>query len=116
MLGASPFGDPLKSRRRNHATKRAGYAEAGIICHDQKNGGAPFGGTTRAGQYGFESAVLRPIFPSNFCGSGGSCLPLIVVVALAEPGTPVTCCANTVPTANPASDRVVSAIWGMRAV
>src|SRR5262245_40199038 len=51
--------------------------------------GAPFGGTTRAGQYGFEFFTSRSILPSNFCGGGGSCSPLIVVVALGEPGVPV---------------------------
>src|SRR5215813_9490847 len=55
--------------------------------------GAPLGGTTRAGQYGVDCAVLRSILPSNFCGGGGSWLPSIVVVALGEPGTSVTCCA-----------------------
>src|SRR5262249_13506404 len=56
--------------------------------------GAPFGGTTRMGQYGVDCAALRSIFPLNSCGSGGSWLPSIVVVALGEPGAPVTCCAN----------------------
>jgi hypothetical protein len=53
--------------------------------------GAPFGGTTRAGQYGFDCEALRPITPPNFCGGGGSCSPLIVVVAVGEPGVPVVC-------------------------
>jgi len=33
--------------------------------------GAPFGGTTRASQAGFDCAALRLIWPSNFCGGGG---------------------------------------------
>jgi hypothetical protein len=33
---------------------------------------------------------------------GGSCFPLIVVVALGEPNSPVTCCAVTGVTANSA--------------
>src|SRR5271169_3062511 len=53
--------------------------------------GAPFGGTTRAGQAGFESAALRLIWPSNFCGGGGMYRPSIVVVASGEPLTPVVC-------------------------
>ncbi len=62
--------------------------------------GAPFGGTTRAGQYGVDSAVLRPIFPSNFCGGGGSCLPSIVVVAQGEPGGQFACWACATPPAS----------------
>src|SRR5215510_7414272 len=56
--------------------------------------GAPLGGTTDGGQYGFDSLASSLITPPNFGGSGGSCLPSIVVVALGEPGVPVTCCAN----------------------
>jgi hypothetical protein len=37
------------------------------------------------------------ITPPNFGSGGGSCLPLIVVVALGEPSTPVTCCADARP-------------------
>jgi hypothetical protein len=33
------------------------------------------------------------ITPPNFGGGGGRYFPSIVVVALGEPGTPVTCCA-----------------------
>jgi hypothetical protein len=50
---------------------------------------APFGGTTRMGQYGVDWAAFRSILPSNFCGGGGSWLPSIVVFALGEPGVPV---------------------------
>ena len=56
--------------------------------------GAPFGGTTRAGQNGFEPFVERSILPPNFCGGGGSCLPSMVVVAEGEPGVPVVPCAR----------------------
>jgi hypothetical protein len=59
-----------------------------------KTFGAPFGGTTVGGQYGFESLALSLMTPPNFAGGGGSCLPSSVVVALGEPGTPVTCCAD----------------------
>ena len=51
--------------------------------------GAPFGGTTRAGQYGFDCAALSSISPPNFCGGGGSTWPSIVVVASGAPGVPV---------------------------
>src|SRR5215831_18096513 len=58
-----------------------------------KKFGAPWGGTTRIGQYGVDCAALHSILPRNGCGGGGSWLPGIVVVALGEPGTPVACCA-----------------------
>src|SRR5262249_211297 len=48
---------------------------------------------TRGGQYGFDCATFRLITPSNFSGGGGSCSPLIVVVAIGEPGVPVVCSA-----------------------
>src|SRR5512136_2114511 len=51
--------------------------------------GAPFGGTTRGGHQGVDSAAVSLITPPNFGGGGGSCFPSIVVVALGEPGTPV---------------------------
>src|SRR5438034_11313873 len=56
--------------------------------------GAPFGGTTRGAHHGFDSEALSLITPSNFGSGGGSCLPLMVVVALGEPNSPVTCCAT----------------------
>src|SRR5215470_18099443 len=56
--------------------------------------GAPFGGTTRGAHHGFESEARSLITPPKVDGGGGSCLPSIVVVALGEPGTPVTCCAS----------------------
>src|SRR6516164_10705702 len=56
--------------------------------------GAPCGGTTRAGQYGFDWLACRPISPPNFGGGGGRYLPSIVVVASGEPGVPVVCCAS----------------------
>src|SRR6476646_5914109 len=51
--------------------------------------GAPFGGTTRGGHHGFESVAFSLISPPNFGSGGGSCFPLIVVVALGEPGVPL---------------------------
>src|SRR5258705_8557626 len=55
--------------------------------------GAPFGGTTWAGQYGFDWLASRLMTPPNFGGGGGRYFPSIVVVALGEPGVPVVCCA-----------------------
>ena len=55
--------------------------------------GAPFGGTMRAGQYGFDSAAFVWILPPNGCGGFGRYLPSIVVVGLGEPGVPVISCA-----------------------
>jgi hypothetical protein len=55
--------------------------------------GAPFGGTTRGAHQACDSEALSLITPPNFGSGGGSCLPLMVVVALGEPNSPVTCCA-----------------------
>ena len=51
--------------------------------------GAPFGGTTRGAHQGVDSEAFSLITPPNFGSGGGSCFPLIVVVAPGEPGTPV---------------------------
>jgi len=59
--------------------------------------GARFGGTTRGGHHAVDSEALSLITPPNFGSGGGSCLPLMVVVALGEPSTPVTCCAEARP-------------------
>ena len=57
--------------------------------------GAPFGGTTRGAHQGFDCRASSLITPPNFGSGGGSCLPLMLVVALGEPNVPVTCCART---------------------
>src|SRR6516162_5206025 len=57
--------------------------------------GAPFGGTTRGAHHGVDSDAFSLIMPPNFGSGGGSCFPSIVVVALGDPGTPVTCWADT---------------------
>src|SRR5271167_3537331 len=57
--------------------------------------GAPLGGTMRGGHQGVDSLALSLITPPNFGGGGGICFPSMVVVALGEPGSPVTCCATT---------------------
>ena len=59
--------------------------------------GAPFGGTTRGAHHGFDCSAPSLITPPNFGSGGGSCLPLMVVVALGEPSVPVTCCAKAHP-------------------
>src|SRR6516165_10608865 len=56
--------------------------------------GAPCGGTTRGGHHGVDSEAFSLITPPNFGSGGGSCLPVIVVVASGEPGVPVICWAN----------------------
>src|SRR5215472_16007254 len=56
--------------------------------------GAPFGGTTRGGHHGVDSDAFSLITPPNFGSGGVSCCPSIVVVALGDPGTPVTCWAD----------------------
>src|ERR1700759_1121243 len=53
--------------------------------------GASFGGTTRGAHQGVDSEAFSLMTPPNFGSGGGSCLPSMVVVALGEPGTPVTC-------------------------
>src|SRR6516162_10884522 len=58
--------------------------------------GAPFGGTTRGAHQGVDSEAFSLITPPNFGSGGGSCLPSMVVVALGDPGTPVTCWADAV--------------------
>src|SRR5271163_4006342 len=55
--------------------------------------GAPLGGTTRGAHQGVDSVARSLITPPNFGSGGGSCFPSIVVVALGDPGVPVTCCA-----------------------
>src|SRR5690242_9727404 len=56
--------------------------------------GAPLGGTTRGGHHGVDSGAVCLITPPNLGGGGGSCSPLIVLVALGEPGVPVICSAG----------------------
>ena len=51
--------------------------------------GAPFGGTTRGAHHAFDSAAFSLITPPNVGSGGGSCAPLIVVVAPGEPGVDV---------------------------
>ena len=52
--------------------------------------GACLGGTTRGAHHAFDCRALSLITPPNFGSGGGSCLPLIVVVALGDPSASVT--------------------------
>ena len=47
--------------------------------------GAPFGGTTRGAHQALDSVAFSLITPPNAGSGGGSCLPVIVVVASGEP-------------------------------
>jgi hypothetical protein len=53
--------------------------------------GAPLGGTTSPGQYGFDWAALVSISPRNCCGGGGKYLPSMVVVAPGDPDVTLVC-------------------------
>src|SRR6516225_4649486 len=57
--------------------------------------GASFGGTTRGGQYGLESLASKLMTPPKGGRWDGRHVPLIVLVALGEPGTPLICWAST---------------------
>src|SRR5262245_40434649 len=64
--------------------------------------GAPAGGTMRGAHQGFDCKASSLMTPPNVGSGGGSCLPVIVVVALGEPSSPVTVC-PTAPEAKIAS-------------
>src|SRR6516162_2043111 len=70
--------------------------------------GAPFGGTTCAGQQGLESLALRLITPPNSGGWAGSVFPPMVVVALGEHRSPPVCWANVPVAAKVPSKRAAS--------
>ena len=55
--------------------------------------GASFGGTMRGAHHGFEFSASFLMSPPNAGSGAGNCLPSIVVVALGDPSSPVTCCA-----------------------
>ena len=55
--------------------------------------GAPAGGTTRGAHQGVDCRALFLITPPNFGSGDGSCLPLMLVVALGDPSVPVICSA-----------------------
>ena len=62
--------------------------------------GASFGGTILGGNQGLDWVALRLITPPNYGGWGGRYAPLMVVVALGEPGVPVICWALAVTAAS----------------
>jgi hypothetical protein len=79
--------------------------------------GAPFGGTMRGSQHGFESRESRLMTPPNGVGSGGNCFSdLRDVVPAGEHGSEAGCCENAAPAANVVNERAVSAIRLARAV
>src|SRR6266446_2722662 len=58
--------------------------------------GACLGGTMRGAHHAFDWRASSLITPPNFGSGGGSCFPLMVVVAPGVPGVPVVCiCAFT---------------------
>ncbi len=67
--------------------------------------GAPLGGTKRGGHQDFDPSRVSLMTPPNFGGGAGSCVPFTVVVALAEPATPVVCWA---PATQTVSSRIES--------
>src|SRR5262245_8852802 len=78
--------------------------------------GAPFGGVTRGGHQGLDCSAPSLITPPNFGSGGGSCFPLMVVVALGEPGVPVICWAYTTRAVKLRSAAPSSAIFTYRGV
>jgi hypothetical protein len=98
MFGTSPANDLVgheMEQRLNAVAKSEGWA-ASTFNHYRSllmPLGAPFGGTMRGGHQGSEPLRVSLITPPNFGGGAGSCFPSMLVVALAEPGVPVTCCA-----------------------
>src|SRR6266571_6109028 len=63
--------------------------------------GACLGGTMRGAHQGSDWRALSLMTPPNFGSGGGSCFPLMVVVAPGEPGVPVVwiCSARREPAA-----------------
>jgi len=53
--------------------------------------GAPLGGTMRGAHQGLDCSASFLITPPNLGSGAGSCLLLMVVVALGEPNSPVIC-------------------------
>src|SRR5262245_52761960 len=75
--------------------------------------GAPFGGTTVAGQAGLESFESKLIVPAKGGAGAGRYFPSIVVVALGEPGVPVVCWASAEPTQRAKTDADNSNVTAM---
>src|SRR6516162_3323120 len=79
--------------------------------------GAPFGGTIRGAQQGFDSRASRLITPPNGSGCGGNCLSdLSDCKPAGEQGSDAGSCANAPLAAIVANDTPVSTILRIRAV
>ena len=76
--------DAIQGGRRDDAAEGAWRTEAQSSVMMSSTLGAPLGGTMRGGHHGFDSEAFCLITPPNFGSGGGSCLPLIVVVAWAS--------------------------------
>ena len=85
------LGDAIERRRGNDAAEGARRAEAHVVGHDEQYVGRPFGRHDRGAHQAFDCKALSLMTPPNFGSGGGSCLPLIVVVAPGDPNSPVTC-------------------------
>src|SRR5262245_36191456 len=86
--------DAIHGRSRDDAAEGAWCTETLAIRHNEQHVGCPLRrhDTWRAHQ-AFDSEAFSLITPPNLGSGGGSCVPLMVVVALGEPNSPVTCCA-----------------------
>src|SRR5215468_5040703 len=79
--------------------------------------GAPFGGTIRGAQHGFDSRASRLITPPNGSGCGGNCFSdLSDCKPAGEQGSEAGSCANAPLAAIVASDTPVSTNRRIRAV
>src|SRR5574338_167719 len=78
--------------------------------------GALLGGTMRGAHQYLDFSASSLMTPPNFGSGAGSCLLLMVVVALGEPSSPVTCWAWALPPAMTVKTaaRVVSHLAAMR--
>src|SRR5271169_1095727 len=73
-----------------------------------KTFGAPFGGTIRGSQHGFDSRASRLMTPPNGLGAGGNCFSeLRDVVPAAEQDSEVGCCAKAPAAAKVVNERAV---------
>src|SRR5579864_694253 len=75
--------------------------------------GAPLGGTILGAHQALDCRAPSLMIPPNFGSGGGSCLPVIDVVALEEPSTPLTSCASAVADHRRVSVSVAVLNWPM---
>src|SRR5208337_1024606 len=79
--------------------------------------GAPFGGTMRGLQQGFDWRASRWMTPPNGVGTGGNCCAVLTdVVPAGEHDSEAGCCANAPTAANVDNESAASAIRRTRAV